>query len=273
MSTAATSATGSGPLALASLTCLLLAAPLAAVEPGMEDPGPYHTTGGVMDETLAPRELYPREYDLRFGAGFTKAPQIRERLSTPGKDVDYGWNGGEHVGYALSVGVAAGLYHFHHHYGRIVGGAELSYQYFNTTPVTYNVATGPAHNNRTDLKTDWQALGLDVMAGYATEPLPSGIGDLHAEILGVFGGGPVWASSTEALSDGETDLRRGTGWYTTYGPRLGLYATHGDVQFGIRFDWQWTTGKATIHYPSGDHSTLTGVRDGYSLEGEIGYRF
>ncbi len=273
MSTAATSATGfCGPLALAFIGFAVLPGVLAAAEPGMEDPGPYRTPA-IMEESLAPRDLDPHECDLRFGAGVAKSPHIRERLSTPGKDVDYAWSGNNNIGWAVSIGLMAGIYRFHHHHGRILGGAELTYQYWNTTPQTYQVATGPAHNNRTDLKTDWQDLGLNLMAGYATEPLHAGIGDLHAEILGVIGGGAVSASSVEALSNGESDRRRGGGFYTTYGPRLGLYATRGDIQFGIRGDWEWTTGKATIHYPSGDHSTLTAVRDAWVVEGEIGYRF
>jgi hypothetical protein len=260
-----------------SLRCAVVAAalgalvPVAAVEPGMGDPGPYRTPA-LMGENVGPRSVYPAECDLRVGFGLTRAPQIRERLSSGGRDVDYDWNAHRRSGYALTIGVVAGVHHFHHA-GRLLLGGEASYQYFNTTPVSFTVATGPATNTRTDLKTDWQTVGLDAMAGYGSEPLDTAFGLFHVELLGVIGGGAVAASSTEALPGGENVRRRGAGGYVTYGPRLGAYLTHGDYQFGARLDWQWTTGQARVNYPGGDHSTLTAVRGGYVVEGEIGYRF
>jgi hypothetical protein len=249
-----------------------LAAPLAAVEPDMADPGPYMVPS-TMEQTLGPRDLTPSECDLRLGFGVAKAPQIRERLTSGGHDVDYDWNGNNSTGESISLGTLVGLHHLGHDGGRIIAGGELDYQYFNTTPTAYETANGAAPNNRQDLKLNWQTLGLEAEFGYGTEPIDSAIGFLHAELLAVGGGGPVWAKSVEALGNGTSEVAAGEGFYLSGGWRLGLYATRGDFQFGLRGDWQWSTARATVDYPGGDHSLLVGIRNGYDFEAEIGYRF
>jgi hypothetical protein len=152
-------------------------------------------------------------------------------------------------------------------------GAELQYQHFDTTPDSYRVKGVGLVTNNQRFSLEYQTVALDLIAGWATNPWDTPIGDLHVEALAVGGYGLVWADTQGFTTGGSPTKRRGAGSGWNIGPRLGVYLAESRWVLGIHGDWIWSKGQVDIALPAGQTSHIEAMGSGAAGTIEVGYRF
>jgi hypothetical protein len=238
-----------------------------------EDTSPRRDDPLMDDHAAAPTDVHPSVNDLRLGVSILTAPHIQEDIDVPGVGhAHYKWVGASGSGFGAALSGLTTPWRPARWLAFECGG-ELQYAWFDTTPDSYRVKGVGLVTNTQKFSLNYQSLSLDLIAGWATTPVETVIGDMHVELLGVGGYGLIWADTEGFTTGGSPSKQRGAGTAWNIGPRLGVYVADAGWVFGVHGDWVWSQGKVDIALPGGQTSHLQADGKGAAGTVEAGYRF